>query len=132
MYETVYNLLDWWDGPHTGIADYQGAPHLFRRDFDEAADEYAATYSLFPVAAQSPSFLRDVAGAMQIATSVADDAPPALHAYAEFRAADGTEWRGKGYNGCPSLVVRGPPHSLAFRRVRTADHFPPRPSGYGR
>jgi hypothetical protein len=108
VYETVYNMLGWWDGPHTGVADYQGVPHLFRRDFDEAADEYAQTYALFRVEPLPEWVLRDVAGGMQVDTGIPDDAPVALHAYAEFRAADGSDWRGRGYNGCP-LVVRWTP-----------------------
>jgi hypothetical protein len=33
MFETVYTVPSYYDGPRTGIADYHGKPHLFQSEF---------------------------------------------------------------------------------------------------
>lgn len=41
MFEPVYTVNDYYDGPRKGVADYQGKPHLFqstRRDFQTGPD----------------------------------------------------------------------------------------------
>ncbi|UVI29232.1 hypothetical protein [Paenibacillus spongiae] len=51
-YEKVYTIHDWWDGPKTGVADYQGVPYIFNRNFDEALDDYDDYYLLSPITNQ--------------------------------------------------------------------------------
>jgi hypothetical protein len=48
-YETVYTVLDYWDGIRTGIADFHGAPHYYERPFDEARDNWADNFLLKPI-----------------------------------------------------------------------------------
>jgi hypothetical protein len=47
--ERVYVELEWCDGPIAGVADVNGAPHRFKRRFDEAADEYANLFHVWPI-----------------------------------------------------------------------------------
>jgi hypothetical protein len=51
-YERVYAIWDFYDGVLMGVADLNGAPHYFARQFDESADEYADTFELYPVDAE--------------------------------------------------------------------------------
>lgn len=48
-FELVYTMTDYWDGPRGGIADYQGAPHLYQSEWDDLQDEYASTFRLSPI-----------------------------------------------------------------------------------
>ncbi len=51
-WDTVHAVLDWYDGPRLGIADYLGQPHLFESRWDslkggwegEVSDEECYTY----------------------------------------------------------------------------------------
>ncbi len=47
--ERVHACWDWWDGPVSGVVDYEGAPHLFERRFDDEMDEWSNVYGLIPV-----------------------------------------------------------------------------------
>ena len=53
MFETVYTCTDWWDGPRGGIADLLGSPYLFKSEWDDANDDYANTFLLCPVDAET-------------------------------------------------------------------------------
>jgi hypothetical protein len=33
IFERVYSVTDYWDGPREGVADFRGTPHLFRSVF---------------------------------------------------------------------------------------------------
>ena len=48
-YEGVYSVLDYYDGPRRGIADFEGRPHLYESLFDSQVDEYSEIYLLTPV-----------------------------------------------------------------------------------
>jgi hypothetical protein len=45
----VYFVIDYWDGPREGVANYCGAPHYFRAVFDEQRDEWADVFLLIPL-----------------------------------------------------------------------------------
>lgn len=47
--EEVYFVIDYWDGPRQGVADYGGAPHYFRCVFDEKSDEWSDVFILTPL-----------------------------------------------------------------------------------
>jgi hypothetical protein len=40
---------DYYDGPRLGIADVDGAPHIYEAEFDHSSDEYGDTYFVSPV-----------------------------------------------------------------------------------
>ncbi len=52
-FERVYTVTDYWDGPREGLADYGGAPHVYRsiwlRDREEWDDD---RFFLCPVTAE--------------------------------------------------------------------------------
>ena len=48
-YERVIAVWNWYDGPRTGVADYDGRPHHFSCEFDEQEDEYSNDYLLRPL-----------------------------------------------------------------------------------
>ena len=47
--EEVYFVIDYWDGPREGVADYCGTPHYFRAVFDEKRDEWSDVFILSPL-----------------------------------------------------------------------------------
>jgi hypothetical protein len=49
MFERVYTVHDYYDGPRSGVADFQGNPHHYCCEWDEAADDYAESFALRPV-----------------------------------------------------------------------------------
>jgi len=53
MYERVHTVLDFYDGPREGLADYGGAPHRYKCKWDAAADDWADTFDLTPVDAET-------------------------------------------------------------------------------
>lgn len=48
-FEKVYTVWEYYDGPRTGLANYQGIPHAYFCEWSEADDDYASTYNLTPV-----------------------------------------------------------------------------------
>ena len=48
-YERVHTVTDYYDGPRDGLADYNGKPHRYQSEWDEAADEWAETFLLTPI-----------------------------------------------------------------------------------
>jgi hypothetical protein len=48
-FERVHTVTDYYDGPVRGIADFQGCPHLYEAEWDDTADQYAATFLLSPL-----------------------------------------------------------------------------------
>ena len=48
-YERVYTVVDYYDGPRKGIADYRGKPHLYECIFDEAKGNYSNSFLLAPL-----------------------------------------------------------------------------------
>jgi hypothetical protein len=49
MFEVVYTVPDWYDGPRGGIADYQGHPHLFESEWRDGENLDADTFLLMPI-----------------------------------------------------------------------------------
>lgn len=47
--EIVYTMTDYYDGPRTGIANFQGQPHIYQCLFDEIIDNYSDIYLLQPI-----------------------------------------------------------------------------------
>ncbi len=54
--EKVHTVEDYYDGPRSGTADFQGVSHYFSCPFDEAIDDYADYFLLYPA---SPEFMRN-------------------------------------------------------------------------
>lgn len=48
-FEKVRLVHDYWDGPRTGIADYEGRPHWFENIFDQDKDDYSDLFWLTPL-----------------------------------------------------------------------------------
>lgn len=48
-YEAVFTVIEYYDGPRRGIANFQRLPHLYDCIFDQAKDEYSHIFSLTPV-----------------------------------------------------------------------------------
>jgi hypothetical protein len=56
VFEIVYTLTDWYDGPRRGIADYHGQPHLFESDWKDGENLDADTFLLMPIDKDTFSF----------------------------------------------------------------------------
>ena len=48
-FSRVLTVWDYYDGPRSGIAEYEGRPHYYESEWDEAAGVYAETFRLSPV-----------------------------------------------------------------------------------
>lgn len=48
-FEPVYSVIDYYDGPRTGFADYGGRPHYYKCNWDDVAHNYADRFTLYPV-----------------------------------------------------------------------------------
>jgi len=49
MWERVYSCVYFWDRPLSGAADFEGRPHWYKGEFDDAADDYRDAYALCPL-----------------------------------------------------------------------------------
>jgi len=49
MFEVVYAVLDWYDGPRRGITDCKGHAHLFESEWRDREDVEADTFLLTPI-----------------------------------------------------------------------------------
>ncbi len=49
MADQVYTVEKYYDGPVSGTADFSGRPHIYRRLFDDAEDEYGSEFDLTPI-----------------------------------------------------------------------------------
>jgi hypothetical protein len=49
MKEVVDTIWLYHDQPRTGVAHFDGRPHYYEREFDDAAQEYTDVYSLTPI-----------------------------------------------------------------------------------
>src|SRR5262249_30325968 len=47
--ESVFTVIDYWDGPRSGIANFNRAPHLYRSIFSDADDNWTDAFELYPV-----------------------------------------------------------------------------------
>jgi hypothetical protein len=48
-WESVYTVIDYFDGPRAGVANFCGKPHALCSVFDEAANDWAEDYLLKPL-----------------------------------------------------------------------------------
>jgi hypothetical protein len=51
-FEPVHTIGDYYDGPRTGTADFNGAPHYFVSWFDDVADDYVDHFKLYPITSE--------------------------------------------------------------------------------
>ena len=51
-FEQVYTMVDWYDGPRKGIADFRGSPHFYEWECDDKEDVYPCTFLLTPVSSE--------------------------------------------------------------------------------
>ena len=49
VWETVYTVTNYHDGPIEGIANHCGQPHVYQAEFDEVEDDYVGYYQISPV-----------------------------------------------------------------------------------
>lgn len=47
--ETVHTVTGYWDGPRSGIANYEEVPHAYEGLFEEVTDEWSDIYWLMPI-----------------------------------------------------------------------------------
>ena len=45
-WERVHTVHDYYDGPVFGVADYDGKPHVYDREWDASADDFGPRYRL--------------------------------------------------------------------------------------
>jgi hypothetical protein len=57
--EIVHLVIDYWDGPRQGVADYRGNPHYFRALFDEKRDEWSDVFILIPLDSDTYNLLTE-------------------------------------------------------------------------
>jgi hypothetical protein len=50
-WERVHTTNDYYDGPRLGVADVEGAPHIYQSPFDEARSNYAEYFLVGPISA---------------------------------------------------------------------------------
>jgi hypothetical protein len=48
-YEEVFTVVDYYDGPRKGVANFRGQPHFYDCIFDDAKGEYSDLYHLTPL-----------------------------------------------------------------------------------
>jgi hypothetical protein len=53
MFEKVYTLWYYCDGPREGVADYQSSPHVFVSEWNEEWDDYGEAFLLKPIDAET-------------------------------------------------------------------------------
>src|SRR5436853_6070351 len=49
MYEPVYTVTEYYDGPRRGIADYQGMPHVYESRWSDIDTDGPDTFLVMPV-----------------------------------------------------------------------------------
>ncbi|MAG93055.1 MAG: hypothetical protein CMJ48_04830 [Planctomycetaceae bacterium] len=49
MFERVFSMWDYYDGPRAGVANFNGQAHHFQCEWDDARDNYADVFVLRPV-----------------------------------------------------------------------------------
>jgi hypothetical protein len=51
-FERVHSVMDYWDAPRSGFADFDGAAHAYRSLFRDDLDDYDPRYHLWPVSSE--------------------------------------------------------------------------------
>ena len=49
VWDRVYTVNEYYDGPRLGIADVDGVPHIYQAEFDHSSDDYGDTFFVSPV-----------------------------------------------------------------------------------
>ena len=49
VWDQVYTINKYYDGPELGVADYLGKPHIYERQFDGGRDDYSSRFLLSPI-----------------------------------------------------------------------------------
>ena len=57
--ERVHSLVDYWEGPRSGVADLHGMPHTFECVFDELADQWSDLFVLQPIDAGTLALVQE-------------------------------------------------------------------------
>ena len=52
-YETVHTISDFYDGPRSGVADFNGKAHFYQCVFDKAIDDWSDKFMLSPLDVES-------------------------------------------------------------------------------
>lgn len=52
-YEIVHTITDWYDGARRGIADFNGKPHYYENNWDDASNDWSEFYNLKPIDEQT-------------------------------------------------------------------------------
>jgi hypothetical protein len=58
-WEAVFTVHYYFDGPRIGIASYQGMPHAYICEWDQAADDWSPVYRLSPISPEQLSVVRE-------------------------------------------------------------------------
>lgn len=58
-WEKIHTIGNYWDGPLTGVADLDGVPHLFEKQFSEEEDEYIDRYLVMAIDQELLSLIMD-------------------------------------------------------------------------
>ncbi len=48
-WDAVHTVSDYYDGSSRGVADYLGEPHVYKCEWDEAADDWSGVFILSPI-----------------------------------------------------------------------------------
>ncbi len=48
-YDKVHTVTDYYDGARAGVADFNGQPHYYECQFDEAKDDWSDVFLLKPI-----------------------------------------------------------------------------------
>src|SRR5262245_56291606 len=49
IWDQIYTINKYYDGPELGVADYRGKPHIYERQFDTERDDYSERFLLSPI-----------------------------------------------------------------------------------
>lgn len=48
-FERVHTMTAYYDGPRTGVADFEGVPHLYESEWNDTAHDFTDTFQLSAV-----------------------------------------------------------------------------------
>jgi isopentenyldiphosphate isomerase len=52
-FEAVYTVLEYYDGPRSGVADFKGKPHFYQYIFDDSRGRFSDEFSICPIDQQT-------------------------------------------------------------------------------
>ncbi|SEM73959.1 hypothetical protein SAMN05443254_103494 [Bradyrhizobium sp. OK095] len=59
VWDRVYTMNKYYDGPELGVANYLGRPHIYERQFDGERDDYSSRFLLSPIDPNLLSLVRE-------------------------------------------------------------------------